>query len=230
MKHPTAARDLTPLEIILWRFRFVARENETMLRGYREVEDVARDIPDNLLFSLANHGLILICKFLEVWHDFGGVAGAVPRVVNVRKAVHPLIERIEVWPGLTSFRNTMLAHAYLDKTGRPVGPWPALYDHKAPTYHAEVLLLQHALHMAIAAVLACFEAEYQSIRPLIGPEKRPDPSPGPGVQLGSEIQPALKALALEVDRRLASIGVVIKGPLAKEFAGMFEQRPKPRAA
>ncbi len=209
----------------------VALENEIMLRGYRDVEDAARDIPENLLFSLANHGLILICKFLEVWRDFGGVAGAVPRVVDVRKAVHPLIERIEVWPGLTAFRNTTLAHAYLDKkTGSPVGPWPALYEHKAPTYHAEVLLLQHALHMAVAAVLACFEADYQGIRPLIGPARRPDPSPGPGIQLGTEIEPALKALARDVDRGLAGIGVVIKGTLAKEFAEMFEQRPKPRAA
>src|SRR5437899_12012434 len=135
MKHPTEARDLSALEIILWRFRMVALENEIMLRGYREVEDVARDIPEDLLFSLANHGEILICKFLEVWRDFGGLARAVPRVVAVRRAVHPLIERIEVWPGLTAFRHTTLAHAYLDKAGQPVGPWDALHEHRAPTYH-----------------------------------------------------------------------------------------------
>lgn len=224
MRHPSRGRELTKLEVALWRFRMVALENEIMLRGYRDVPDVARDIGENLLFSLMNHALILICKFLEVWDDFGSLARVDSRIVPARRAVQPLIDRIEVWPGIRAFRNTALAHAYLDRLGNPEGPWPLLCSHQAPTYHAEVLLLQHCVQVAITAVLACFEGEYREILPLLGPGDRPDPSPGPGIRLGTEIQPALRPLAADVDRRLSEIGVVVRGALAAELARALDPR------
>ena len=195
-----------------------------MLKGYRDVPDLDRDISDHLLFSLMNHALMLICKFLEVWDDLGSLAPHDVRVISARRAVQPFVDRIEMWPGLEAFRNTTLAHAYEDKTGAPVPPWDMLYDHNAPTYYAEVILLQHCVHGAVAGILACFELEYLAIKPLVGPSDRPVPTAGPGIEKGKDIPTALGPIGAEADRRLAALGVSLKGTIAREFRDALRRR------
>jgi hypothetical protein len=214
--HPVRHNALTPLERHLWRMRMVVLEVQVMLRGYYSAGDVAATVPDGLLFSLTNHGLILISKFLEVWDDLGSAAKSVPKAVDVRRAVSPLVDRILVWRGISRFRNTALAHAYETKDGRLVGPWHLMHTHQVPTYHAEVLLLLHCVMTATAGVLAAFLEEYKALSPTFQ-SSTPTPDEGRGIRLGTAIAPALRGLAAEVDRRLTTMGVSPSNPVYAEF-------------
>ena len=195
----------------------VAIEVQAMLRGYYSVDDVAKVIPDPLMFSLTNHGIILISKFVEVWDDFGTVASQDSRVIPARQAVDPFVKRILVWKGLVALRNSALAHAYETKDGRPVGPWYLLSTHAAPSYHAEVILLLHLVNLTAAAILAIFYNEYRALGPILRPDL-PNPSSGPGISKGDQIQPIQRQLTAEVDARLKAIGVE-SNPVFAEFRG-----------
>ena len=214
--HPVRGTSLTPLERQLWRFRMVAVEVQSMLRGYYSVDDVARVIPDELMFSLTNHALILVSKFLEVWDDFGSLATAEPRVVPARQAVDPFVSRLLVWKGLETFRNTVLAHPYETKDGKLVGPWYLLHSRRAPTYHAEAILLLHLVNLTVAAILSVFYQEYRALGPALR-ATYPSPDAGPGISRGDQIQPAHRALTAEVDKRLKALGVPASNPVFGEF-------------
>jgi len=188
-----------------------------MLLGFDRTGDVAKKVNDELVFSLANHGQILVCKFLEVWRDFGKLVGANPRVAQVINAVQPMVTRIEVWPGLRTQRNTVLAHAYLIKPGDILtGPWDLLNTQQAPTFHAEVILLLHLVNYAVVSILCAFEAEYLPLRPLLS-GARPQPNQGPGIRHGRDIKPSLVPIMTNVDRNFASMGVTVGGEIAREF-------------
>lgn len=188
-----------------------------MLLGFDRTADVAKKVNDELLFSLSNHAQILVCKFLEVWRDFAQLRGADPRVAPVIHSVTPLVDRIEVWQGLKTQRNRVLAHAYLIKPGDILtGPWDLLNSQHAPTYVAEVILLLQLVNYAVLSILCAFEAEYLPLRPLLS-GSRPQPSQGPGIRFGRDIKPTLAAILPEVDRRLASMRVAVRGPIAQEF-------------
>lgn len=214
--HPVRGDALSPLERQLWRLRMVAVEVQVMLRGFNSVDDVAKSIPDALLFPLANHGLVLVAKFLEVWDDLGSLAKTNPKVLQTRRAVSPLTKRIAVWKGFDDFRNTALVHAYLTKTGKLVGPWYLLANHRVPTYHAEVVLLLHCVNYAVAGVLAAFQSEYQALGPSLK-ASLPVPDAGPGISLGTEIMPALRTVLRDVDNRLQKMGVPAANPVFAEF-------------
>lgn len=224
--HPARGDALTRLERELWRLRMTTLEVQVLLRGYFSTGDAAASIPDGLLFSLANQGLILISKFLEVWDDFGRLAKQEPRVASARKAVAPLIGRINVWRGIRTFRNTILAHPYTTKDGRLVSPWHLMLTHQAPTYHAEVILLLQCAMYAAAGVLASFYEEYKALGPTFR-SVEPVPSAGPGIQYGSEIGPSVRPLLGEVSERLVAIGVPASNPVFAEFKA--ELQPKRRA-
>lgn len=219
-QHPVRGNSLTPLERDLVRFRLVANEVQVLLRGLQTVgrgTDIARILNDDLFFSLFNHGKILVCKFLEVWDDFGSLGKTIPRVREVRGAVTPIVDRIKVWPALVQFRNSVLAHPYLTKSGQLVDPMLLIRDGKAPTFHAEALLLLHCVNLSVLGILQSFYTEYRPLQPLLVSDDA-HPGPGPGISRGPEIVGALRSINLEADARLAKIGVVVSGPLAVEFA------------
>lgn len=226
VRHPLRGDGLTPLERQLWRLRMVAVEVQAMLRGYNSVDDVAKRIPDALLFPLTNYGLVLVAKFLEVWDDFGSLAKSETKVVAARRAVGPLTKRIDVWKGFDDFRNTALVHAYLTKSGKLVGPWYLLAKHRVPTYHAEVILLLHCVNFAVAGVLAAFQSEYKALGPALR-SNFPEPDSGPGISLGTDISPALKAILPEVDKRLQNIGVPASNPVFAEFRAATQGETSP---
>ena len=198
-----------------------------MLRGYFSVEDVATAIPDPLMFSLTNQGIILICKFMEVWDDLGALTTKDSRVIPVRQAVDPFVNRILVWKGLVALRNSALAHAYETRDGRPVGPWHLLSTHAAPTYHAEVILLLHLANLTAAAILAAFYEEYRALGPVLRADL-PNPSAGPGITTGDQIHPAQRQLATEVDARLKALGISAN-PVFAEFQKATHPQKKERA-
>ena len=201
----------------------VALESQVMLRGYFSVPNVADSIPDGLLFSLANHAQIIVAKFLEVWHDFGTLVPTHPRVLDVRRAVTPFVRRIEVWTGLRTFRNTALAHPYTTLDGRLVGPWYLMEQHRAPTYHAEIILLLECVMYAVAGTLAGFLEEYKALGPSFRGGK-PVPDGGPGIQDGADIDEVIRPLLRQVDASLQSIGVPASSPVFAEFRSELKPR------
>lgn len=205
----------------------VAHEAQVMTRGFNHYPDAAKAINEDLLFSLTNHALIIVSKFLEVWDDSNGFAKTDPRVIPMRKVLKPFLDRIYLWTGLKGLRNSGLAHAYLDKQGNLAPPWQPLGAGKAPTYHAEIILLLQLVYLSVLVILTVFHKEYAPIDPLCGPGSTHEVTAGPGITHGSEIKTTLNPLAQQVEQRLKEgFGMVVQGPLLKAFI----QATRPDAA
>ena len=67
------------------------------MRGFNKYSDVASVINNELLYAITHHALILVSKFLEVWEDLGSLAQDDPWIVPARRAIKPLLNRIDVW-------------------------------------------------------------------------------------------------------------------------------------
>lgn len=224
--HPETGKPLTDLERALWRFRMVAHEAAVMWRGFNGVKDVERDINADLMFGITNQALVIVCKFLEVWDDSGSLAPAEPRIILARRAAQPIIDRIRRWKGLETFRNTTLAHAYLDKDDKLLPPWELFRRGLAPTYHAEIVLLLQCVVFGALAILAVFEKEYAPLDKLAGPGDMPLPPPSPGISLGTEIEGELKAITQQVDFALRrDFGITGDSPLFVTFKRSLLPRP-----
>lgn len=228
--HPETGQPLTPLQRVLWRFRMAGQEGIVMWRGFNNVEDVARDINADLMFGLSNQSLIIVSKLREIWDDFGSLAQFDPRVVPTRRAVQPFIDRIDVWPELRTFRNTTLAHAYLDKNKKLLPPTALIRAGKVPSYHAEIVLLLRLVVFTSAAVLQVFEDDYAPIDALTrdGPGKVPIDK-GPGVDAGTDVDPALTPILAEVDRRCESqFGARLDGRVFRTFIEAINRKSRGR--
>jgi len=193
----------------------VASETQVMFRGFHRVGN-AEELHSDLLFALSNQALILVCKFLEIWREFGSLRGKDSRVGGVQAAVMPYVRRINVWTGLEQFRNGALAHPYLTKDKKLIGPWELIAENRAPTYHAECILLLKCVKLAVLAILSAYPAQYIGIAPLLRTSK-PEPGPSPGIASGQEIDPELKRLSRAVDAALAEIGISVSPLIATEF-------------
>lgn len=215
--HPLTHKPLTPLERFLWRFRMAAHEAQVMWRGFNAYPDAAKVINDDLLFSLTNQALLIVCKFLEIWDEFGSLSKVDQRVVPVRRALQPIIDRIRVWKGLEVYRNTILAHPYTTKSGALLPPWELPRTGQAPSFHAEHILLLQLVVFAVLGILRVFEEEFRPIDSLCGPSG-PAPGPGPGISKGTEIDPTLRPIVERIDKQLQTeCSVVVKGDLLTAF-------------
>ena len=216
--HPTTGQKLNALERQLWRFRMVGHEASRMWRGLRTAPPDPGGINDDLMFALSNHALVIVCKFLEIWDDLGSLAQGVPRVIPTRRAVQPLVDRLQIWKGLDEFRNTTLAHAYQTKRGTLLPPWTLLRAGLAPTYHAEILLLLQTCVFASLGVLLAFEAEYTPIDPIARAADDSDVPPEPGISRVDEIDGILRPLCAQVSQSLLrDLGIKSTGPLYDTF-------------
>ena len=216
--HPRTGAPLTELERTLWRFRMVAHEAQVMHRGFNRAGDISKTINEDLMFGITHQAMIIVSKFLEVWDDFGSLARHEPLVVPTRRALDSIIERINIWPGLATYRNVVLAHAYLDRDGALLPPWELLRAGRAPSYHAEIVLLLFLVHYAVLGVLSVFEAIYTGIDPLAGPPAATGPRADIGLALGKDIPDELRRVIGPVDEGLKQqCDVVVGGPLADAF-------------
>lgn len=201
-----------------------SHEGQQMWRGFNRYKDAEAAINEELMFGLTNQALVIVTKFLEVWNDFGPRLDG--RVIPCRKAVQPLVDRMQVWKGLDAFRNTTLAHAYLDKSGQLLPPWELIKGELAPSYHAEIILLLQCVVFAVLSILVVFEKEYLALDSITGPGSLTPPSAGPGISTGPEIEKALRPICADVDRLLKQeCGVTPKGPIYDGFKKSL-QAPK----
>ena len=190
-----------------------------MIRGFLAYPDLSAAINTDLLFGISNQALIIVTKFLEVWEDSGSLVKSEPKILGLRRALKPLIGRIEVWKGIRALRNTALAHAYLDGNGELAGPWELVESGRAPSYHAEIILLLYLVHIAVLCILCVFEEVYLPIDVLAGPGAgKPEPPVGDGIQFGEDLKPAMQAIAADIGPRIhRECGVVVNGPFAERF-------------
>lgn len=222
--HPSTGEPFTALERVLWRFRMAGHEATVILRGLNNVEDVAKDVNNDLMFALTNQALIIVSKFREVWDDFGSLAKVDDRVIPVRRSLQPLVSRIDVWKGLKTYRNTTLAHAYLDKQHRLLPPTALIRAGAVPSFHAEILLLLKLVFFGTAGVLQVFEDEYSAISSTTRDQPGFVLERGPGIELGSEIDSALGEIASAVDRSFQDeFGERLGGQVFAAFGEAFNR-------
>jgi len=164
------------------------------------------ELEDDFVFTILNYGMILVSKFLEIWNEFGSLSKTNSRIVEVRRAIQPLIDRIEIWDGLREYRNSTLAHSYRTPQGQLMLPWHLLEAGRAPSYHAEMMALVTAAISAGFGILASFEEEYLAIRPLLASTIENLPI-GPGISAGPEIAQSLRPIAVRVGSDLEKLGV-----------------------
>jgi hypothetical protein len=200
---PTTSLDnLNDTELVLWRFRMAGHEATVVTRGLNKVGNLEK-IPSELFFAITQYALLVVAKFIEVWNDFGSLAPKDDRVVPARRALQPLVSRIQVWKGFEQHRNTTLAHAYLDSRGKPVPPWIATKELQAPTYHPEIILLLQLVVIANLCLAVIFAAEFRTLDPLSRAPSEWTVQPGPGVESYEQIEPVLAELRAEVDGLIA---------------------------
>lgn len=196
-----------------------------MIRGFTACDIAEISINSELMFGLTNQALILVCKFLEVWDSTNALAKGDPRIVDMRRAVRPIIERMRVWPGLDSLRNSGLAHAYLDRKGDLVAPWQLALDGRAPSYHAESLLLLHLVIYGSLSAMAPFEAEYTPIDGLAREPSGRMPTPEPGISVTADIEAQVRQVTSKVSPELWRIfGITGGTPLFVSFSKSLEVR------
>src|SRR3954466_13565185 len=96
-RHP-AGRELTELERCLFCLYIVAVEAKRCAEVFLGHEDRKRDGP--LIFTVINHAVIILNKFVEAWDDFNALAKSDERVRKLCAAMKPAISKIKDWPRL----------------------------------------------------------------------------------------------------------------------------------
>lgn len=211
--HPSG-RPLSEFERRLLRVRLIGHEAHLLICSVTRTMDRKQD--RELLLTMQNFALILICRFREIWSQFLGLRRTHRRVREIAEVVRPLTARIEVWPGLVDYRNWILAHKYqIDRLPELIPPHVVLRTQQVPTDPSELLLLLDCARLTTAAVMLYFGDIYRSLAPVLDPGN--EPAALRGVRGGDAAQAEREHLAREIDRRLEALGVLRDGATAQEF-------------
>jgi hypothetical protein len=181
-----------------------------------------------LLFSLTNHGLLLVCKFLEIWDGFNAMSRDNRRIREVSQAVSPAIRRItKTWPRIREYRNWAIAHPYSMREEEEITPpWRLLEAEVGPVQSAEILVLLDCVRFAAAGVLAYFGEYYRKLAPTF--DVPPSPPEGRGVSDGAEAEAERTRIASDLNEKLSGIGVDLRDTVFKEFACPPLRQPSSR--
>jgi hypothetical protein len=211
--HPSG-RELSDFERQLLRLRLIGHEAHLLICGLTRTDDRKRD--DDLVLTLQNFALILICRFLEIWGKFQSLGGDNRRVLEIARAASLYLDRINIWPGLREYRNWILAHRYqIDPHPAFIPPWIVHHTGRVPTKPAEWMVLLDCVQQASAAVMAYYGDIYRGLRAVLHPGQEPETTRG--VLTGEEAQAERERLAIEMGRRLAALGVRLDDPVFQEY-------------
>jgi hypothetical protein len=211
-RHP-AGRELTELERCLFCLYIVAVEAKRCAEVFLGHEDRKRDGP--LIFTVINHAVIILNKFVEAWDDFNALAKSDERVRKLCAAMKPAISKIKDWPRLGAYRNQALAHPYRDRQGKVLHPTAFLSTGAVPFESDEVMYLVLTCITASTGAIVFFEAEFIGIQPLV--EEFP-PEPEAKTPMTPQQRDAeLRALAEMMDKNLLALGLDLKNPLFGKF-------------
>ncbi len=212
-QHPSG-RELTELERSLFCLYLVAVEAKNCSAVFMGHEDRKHD--GFLVFTVINHAVIIVHKFLEAWQPFNGLARSDERVRKLCGAVNPAIDRLDEWPQLRTYRNQALAHPYRDTQGRVLHPTAFILAGTAPLASDETMQLVLLVIIAVTAALAFFETEFNGIRPLLE-DYGPEPV-GERPMSAQERTTELQALIIRMNKALEALGIDLKRPIFRTFS------------
>jgi len=185
-----------------------------LMCGLLRKED--RKTDDDLVLTLQNYALILICRFLEIWGQFNALAKDDRRVLEITRALSPYLDRINEWPGLKDFRDWILAHKYqIDRRPEFVPPWEVLNTGRVPAKAPEMLVLLDCVQQAVACTMAYYGDILRDLAPVLRPS--PEGAAPHGALTGEEAQNERIRLALLATERLRPLGVNMNDPVFREF-------------
>ncbi len=211
--HPSG-RQLSEFERRLLRVRLLGHEANLLFCSTTKTEERLAD--SKLLFSLQNYGHIIICRFLEAWQQFNSLAKTDTSVLKISRALSFYIDRLNEWPGLTDYRNWILAHEYqIGSSPEFIPPWVVAGTGTVPTKPAEVLVLLDCVRMASACLLSFYGDVYRELTPVL---RVPSESPPPhGVTTGDEADTERLRLTRQAISAMTGLGVTQNDPVLREF-------------
>lgn len=134
--HPSG-RPLTEFER---RLCLIGHEAHLLICALTSTEE--RKAASELVFTLQNYSLILLCSFLKIRAQFQSQSKHNRRVRQIAQAVSPYLDRINIWPELREFRNWILAHRYqIDPHPEFIPPWVVINTGRVPSSAPEWALL-----------------------------------------------------------------------------------------
>ena len=208
-RHPSG-RELSDFERWLLRLRLIGREAHQVFCSALKTEE--RKADSTLVFVLHNYGLIIICRFLEIWRRFNGLAKDNRRVRDACELAKPLLDRINEWPGLEEYRDFILAHRY-QIGDRPefIPPWVLLRTGRVPSKPAEWFVLLDCVRMASATVMAFFGDIPIELDPAL--DIGEEPSAPHGLEDPDDADVERRRLSRLMDQRMRDAGVDLRHPI-----------------
>jgi hypothetical protein len=220
-RHPSG-RELTDFERWLLRLRLIGHEASQVFCSALKNEE--RKADSTLVFVLHNYGLIIICRFLEIWRRFNALGKSNRRVREACAIAAPLLDRIHEWPGLEEYRDFILAHRY-QIGDRPefIPPWVVLRTGRVPSKPAEWFVLLDCVRMASATVMAFFgeiPIELDAAN-AIGEE----PEVPHGLSDPDDADVERRRLSQLMDQRMREAGVDLRHPIFRTLICRGAERP-----
>jgi len=212
-RHPSG-RELRELERCLFCLYLVAVEAKHFAAVFFGHED--RKSNGSLVFTVMNHAVIVIDKFVEAWDTFNGLAKSDDRVKKLCAAVRPLIRRLRAWPQLRAYRSQAMAHPFRDSKGRVIHPTAFVRAGVAPAASDECMQLTILARLAATAALAYFEPDFEGIRPLL--EEYPEQPKDSRAMTADARQAELQSLATRVNQAIEELGIDLAGPIFQIFS------------
>ncbi len=212
-RHPSG-RELTEVERCLFCLYLAAVEAKHLAAIFLGHEDRKSD--GSLVFTVMNHAVIVIDKFVEGWDTFNGLAKSNDRVKKLCAAVKPLIRRLRAWPQLRAYRSQAMAHSFRDSKGRVIHPTAFVRAGAVPAASDETMQRTILVRLAATAALAYFEPDFEGIRPLL--EGYPEEPKDPRAMTGDARQAELQSLAANVNQALQGLGIDLASPIFQIFA------------
>lgn len=211
--HPTG-RPLTEFERQLLRVRLISHEAHMLLCGLTRTDDRKADL--DLVLTLQNYALIIICRFLEIWAKFDALSKDNRRVREISTSVSFMVDRINEWPGLRDYRNWILAHKYqVHRNPEFIPPWVVLNTGRVPSKAPELMVLLDCVKNIGFAVAAYYGDIYRELKPVLIPP--PETESSHGVQTGEEAQEERTRIAIEAEKALQPFQLMRDESLVREF-------------
>jgi hypothetical protein len=202
---------------VLWKLKMLYQEAKYLYNSATKDDNRKKD--EVLQFSLSNHSLILVCKFLELYSQFNSFSKTDERVKKVAIILKPVLDRINKnWPRLRDYRNWVLAHPYsINNTNYIVPPWKLLEEEIAPNFVAEKYVLLECARYSIVTIIISFSEKFKLISSTFDYSEEQKPNTSKGAKNGAEAEFERRKIIEELNLGMKQLGIDLNNPLFKEF-------------
>jgi hypothetical protein len=115
--------------------------------------------------ALSTNVLLQSCSFMDEWEHLGSTCKDERRLIELRKNLKPLTNRINQWSDLRRIRNTFIAHNLRDKKHDNENVLLKTYSTQLniPDSFGDYLLLCGCIQFMFKLLLKEFKAEYEDL-------------------------------------------------------------------